>query len=229
MQLQIRCQKKLFKKKANRKQRDYDQKQLTARLSDDHETQRVIEHIRKAKKSNQDASLTVMDWLSIMDHFGNRCALRFSFNITMDHFLPQSIGGPTNRFNVYPLDLLLNSSKNDSNPFIWADHQIREGNISDDLFQELISYFANLHNVTSDEFKRYVFWCFQERIVDFEKWKIADLKMQLTTQALQYNAAQFNLTEMNYLLFSKYCIEHHLLIDAKHIPTWLEINKGELL
>ncbi|MFT9488292.1 MAG: hypothetical protein ACH0QD_13140 [Tepidibacillus sp.] len=86
-------------------------------LNEDLECQKVVEHNKKSQEKGLVGNLDCYAWRQIKEEFDNRCAYSMSFHLSMDHFIPQSIGhGGTYVGNVYPLDPRLNSSKGDKNP-----------------------------------------------------------------------------------------------------------------
>lgn len=63
------------------------------------------------------SDLTAEEWIAIKSRFDFKCALSNSEDITLEHFIPSSIGhGGTTIYNCYPLGASLNYSKNSKNP-----------------------------------------------------------------------------------------------------------------
>lgn len=74
----------------------------------------LYKRLREAKQKQLPATLTVEQWQSVKDHFGNKCAYcgRKSF-LTKDHFRPLSLGGEYTINNIIPACTSCNSSKSD--------------------------------------------------------------------------------------------------------------------
>lgn len=109
-------------------------------------------------------SLTREDWVSIKDIFNHRCTLTNSENITIEHFIPLSVGhGGTIHQNCYPMDAALNYSKNSRNPFEWSQEQINKGSFTKEKWESLVSYLAKINNMSTTEYEEYVKWCFKNK------------------------------------------------------------------
>ena len=65
-------------------------------------------------------TLTILEWSSILEVFGHRCAycLRGDVKLTMDHVHPVSRGGPHTSDNVVPACVSCNSKKG-ARPILW--------------------------------------------------------------------------------------------------------------
>jgi hypothetical protein len=100
-------------------------------------------------------------WITKRSVFNWKCALTRKTNkISMDHFIPVALGhGGTYDENLIPLNKSINSSKNDSNPFLWA----KENYMDLDLFSEVVHYLSELNKLTPEEYKSFVFWCFNNK------------------------------------------------------------------
>lgn len=203
---------------ASRQQRSKNLKKISPKCNDKNEERRVLDHLRRARFLHLEATLTVSEWFQILDAFGHRCALSYSFDITLDHFFPQSIGGPTSRLNVYPLDRNLNSSKQDHNPITWATYQ----KIEPALFEQLLIYFADLHNCELSDFQEYVHWCFREQTVDYSLWQ-QERQQKLDEQlSITYLAQQFNLTVPGFLQFVRFCSIHQMVVNQENLAKYLK-------
>ncbi len=73
---------------------------------------------RRATKAQLEATLTAEEWNEILNLFGHRCAYcgERVEEITMDHVVPISRGGPHTRDNVVPACRPCNSRKHNNTP-----------------------------------------------------------------------------------------------------------------
>lgn len=117
---------------------------------------------RRAMLKSLPNTLTNEDWNNILKDFNNCCALsNSSERISMEHFIPVSSGfGGTTKGNVYPMNLSLNISKSDKNPFEWIKTQPEE--YQDNFYNVLVPYLAGQNNMSLEEFTKYVYSCFEE-------------------------------------------------------------------
>ena len=98
---------------------------------------------------------------TVLSDFLNMCALTESTTIHMEHFIPTAIGhGGTTIQNCYPLDGDLNASKHSSNPFEWVKRPDIQAQVDMAKWNKLISYLSQQNKLSVDEFKDYVYWCF---------------------------------------------------------------------
>jgi len=89
-----------------------------------------------------------------------RCALTLNKQYTIDHFIALNTGHGGNYFENYmPLELGLNSSKNDKNPFKWITFR----NINRSLFEQEVERLSQLNKLTPDEYRQFVYWCYDNR------------------------------------------------------------------
>mgnify|MGYP001205410293 FL=1 len=194
------------------------------------EDKKVLEHVKTSRSLGLRADLTPFEWGRILDEFGNRCALSFSFLISMDHFIPQSIGhGGTYVGNVYPLDPDLNASKGDSNPYLWAE--ANKDKIDYPLFERLCEYLAEQNGLTPDEFRSFVFWCFahprtpedirKDPRPSIEIWKEARRREEARSRAIRYLAQQYALTEAGFCDFVAFCERERLAVSETSYYHWL--------
>lgn len=120
---------------------------------------------RSAKIKELPNTLTSEELAAIMKRFGNRCALTGSEDIELDHFIAVSTGyGGTTLQNIIPLDSWLNVSKKDNNPFEWVKNKHISEKINSEKFDELISYLAELNSMTVDEYRHFVYECYDVKI-----------------------------------------------------------------
>jgi len=66
--------------------------------------------------------------------------------------------GGTYEGNLILLDQDLNLSKSTSNPFIWAETLPSE---QKEMFDKVVQYLAEINGLTIDEYREFVFWCFE--------------------------------------------------------------------
>jgi len=130
----------------------------------------------------------------VFEWFYNKCSLTGSSkNITIDHFIPITWGhGGTYRGNLIVLDMEINKSKGQHNPFEWIKKDINKNRINTDKFNELVHNLATINGLTYEEFKQYVYWCEKnkrevEQIKNDGKKSSLDLwKESLITKAIIY-------------------------------------------
>lgn len=116
---------------------------------------------RKAIIKRLPNTLTEDEWINICSVFDGGCALTNSGDITLEHFIPISIGhGGTYLGNCYPLDGVLNYSKNKGNPFEWIKKPDIFNSINMERWNFLIQFLATQNKLTVTEFEAYVNWCF---------------------------------------------------------------------
>lgn len=164
---------------------------------------KLHEHNKISKKLGLLGDLSPYEWHQIRDHFGQRCALSFSFDISLEHFIATSTGHVgTTKGNCYPLDINLNLSKGDTNPFFWAEKN--KDTIEYALFEELVAYLADQNGLTVEEYKDFVYWCYGnprtpcEAIRDhrpsLQIWKEEYIRQKQRDQAIEVLAYQRNVT-----------------------------------
>lgn len=97
----------------------------------------------------------------VYDYFAEECCLTGTTeNVTLDHFIPVSWGhGGTHLGNMYPLEMVINQTKNRFNPFTWFDWAKDKYNIDIHKWNKLIEALASINGLTVDEFKDFVYWC----------------------------------------------------------------------
>lgn len=136
------------------------------------EYERTNKKYRKAKRKRRRTrektlhlSWGIAEEQELLDLFGNNCPLTGSFDIHYDHFIALSTGhGGTYMGNIVPLDSKLNESKHAQNPFEWIKTR---DDIPIDNFNRLVDKLAELNGLTSDEFRSFVYWCYEnKRTVD---------------------------------------------------------------
>lgn len=74
----------------------------------------------RAKKSALPHALTVKQWVSIKQHFDNKCAYcGKELSLVQEHFIPVNKGGEFTKNNIIPACKSCNSSKQDEDFFVW--------------------------------------------------------------------------------------------------------------
>lgn len=124
---------------------------------------RTLYHInRRARKRSLPDDLTSLQQGEILLRFGNSCALSGKSSETqMDHIIPLAIGhGGTTYSNMIPLSAELNLSKNANHIFEWFNANKERFILSQRKFDELIEYLAQVNEMTTQEYRAYVDWCF---------------------------------------------------------------------
>lgn len=97
--------------------------------------------------------------------FGSNCALTGGTETHLDHFIPLSWGhGGSTNGNVYPLESVLNISKNDRNPFEWFEEVKEERGLGEEKFNNLVEKLAGINGMSVARFKEYVYWCEYNKI-----------------------------------------------------------------
>lgn len=120
---------------------------------------KLSRNTRKAKLLELPYTLTNEEWNETKVLFNDKCALGGKGKINLEHFIPISIGhGGTTKANCYPMEERLNFSKGNKNPFKWVQTQPEK--IKKEFYNKLVPYLAEQNDMTVDEFKKYVKWCF---------------------------------------------------------------------
>lgn len=120
---------------------------------------------RRVLKKKLPCNVYKEEWDSILEEFNHTCALTGeSSNITVEHFIPLSTGhGGHVVGNVYPMALRLNLSKSVYNPFEWVKREDVLQEINIEMWNILINSLAKKNGLSIDEFKAYVYWCFDNK------------------------------------------------------------------
>lgn len=122
----------------------------------------LYERRRKARKSALPDNLTPKQQDSISKQFGNGCSLTgHTEDIHLDHVIPISIGhGGTTFGNMIPLNGRLNESKGATHLYEWFDANHARFNLEKTRFDELIKYLSEANGMTTQEYRKYTDWCF---------------------------------------------------------------------
>jgi hypothetical protein len=119
---------------------------------------------RRARIALLPDNFTQKQQVDTLEYFGG-CALTGSTeNIHWEHAIPLSVGhGGTTRGNMYPMSGRLNNSKWTHNIFEWFTSNKERFNLSQTKFDELIEYLAQANEMTTDEYREYVYWCHRNK------------------------------------------------------------------
>lgn len=94
--------------------------------------------------------------------FERKCAITGSKDTHLDHFIPMNTGhGGTYEGNLILLSKELNLSKGTRNPFLWAEKYLTDE--QKENFDKVVEYLAELNGLTVDEYREFVFWCFENK------------------------------------------------------------------
>jgi hypothetical protein len=122
-------------------------------------------HRRLARKRSLPDTFTTDDMKDALEIFGG-CALTGDSEIHWDHFVPLATGKVgTVRGNMIPLRKDLNVSKSDSNIFVWFSRNKLRFNLDQQDFDNLIEYLANTNGMSVDDYRSFVYECFEKREV----------------------------------------------------------------
>lgn len=129
--------------------------------SENKEKKVITEQKRRARKKSLPNSWTNEDREFTLEYFGDSCCLTGeNEDIHFDHVIPLSIGhGGTIVGNMVPLRADLNRSKGNKNIFEWFYEVKDQHNLSQEKFDRLIEYLADINEMTVEEYKDYVYWC----------------------------------------------------------------------
>lgn len=117
--------------------------------------------IRKARLAALINDFTDEEESLLRSKFGNKCALTGkSVPLHMDHVIPIVIGhGGTTLSNMLPIWQRINSSKGAKNIFVWYEENGERFGVCPDRFTEVIEYIAELNEMTTEEYREYVYEC----------------------------------------------------------------------
>ncbi|MBL4952056.1 hypothetical protein JK635_07510 [Neobacillus sp. YIM B02564] len=199
------------------------------------EKSRVVEHNKRSQEKGLQGDLHVDQWEQILHDFSYRCPFTGSYEISMEHFIPESLGhGGTTIGNVYPITPSLNASKSNANPFLWRE-TLSKANQS--RFDEIVSYLAEQLSLTPDEFREYVFWCFghprsNEQIKQdncrgltssLALWQYEKNHMRKVDRVLSHFARQTGLDDPKlFVQFADWCLDHHHPISPDYFSAYIQ-------
>lgn len=126
------------------------------------EIYRLNSQRRRARVNALPYDLTAEQQDAIFATFNGRCILTCEpMDLHLDHVIPLAIGhGGTTYGNLIPLRADLNLSKNASHIFEWFEANRERFNLSQRKFDELIEYLAQINEMSTQEYRAYVDWCF---------------------------------------------------------------------
>ncbi|MEW4281722.1 HNH endonuclease [Priestia megaterium] len=128
-------------------------------------TVKMGQHRRNARERSLPNDLSNEQQDAIMTHFNNACALTGeTIDLHLDHVIPLAAGhGGTTYGNMIPLRGDLNCSKNDSNLFEWFKSNRRRFELSQERFDALVQYLADVNEMTVEEYTKYYYECFEDK------------------------------------------------------------------
>lgn len=116
-------------------------------------------HKRRSLMQNLPSDLDMEFINQLKERFGNRCPISGSTEISIDHFVAINTGrGGNVKTNVVPMDLTLNKSKKDRNPFEWARELTEEQRIG---FYEVVCYLSEQNGMSTKDYIDYVNSCYE--------------------------------------------------------------------
>jgi hypothetical protein len=114
----------------------------------------------RARKKGLPDTLTLEQWGQILEFFGGCALTGATENLAKDHVIPLAVGhGGTTKKNMIPLSADLNNSKNDRNLFDWFESEKERFDLSQEKFDALIVYLAELNEMNIEQYREYVYWC----------------------------------------------------------------------
>lgn len=116
---------------------------------------------RRARKRILPNTLTEDQRQDIYDYFDGGCAFTGDTDdVHMDHVIPLATGhGGTVYGNIIPLRGDLNMSKGDRSLFEWFHANKEHYGLSQERFDRLAEYLADLNGMTTKEYEVYTRWC----------------------------------------------------------------------
>lgn len=124
------------------------------------EAQIIRNQNRKSMKKSLISNFTVNEWEEILKHFNNKCVLTEKENPSREHFIALSTGHlGTCKENIYPMELSLNISKHNKNPFVWIKSQTEKS--KERFYNVLVPYMAELNNMSVKEYESFVNYCYK--------------------------------------------------------------------
>lgn len=126
------------------------------------ERHRMYWQKRKVAKSQLPNTLTESEYTETLAFFNHICALTGDDCLHMDHVIPISSGhGGHIKENVVPLRSDLNESKNDSNLFDWFEFNQERFQLSNEMFDRMVQYLADLNGMSVIDYRKYYDSCFE--------------------------------------------------------------------
>lgn len=104
---------------------------------------------------------TVSQREDILKFFGG-CALTGDSDFQWDHAISINTGhGGTTYGNMIPLKEFFNKSKKDRNIIEWFNANKQRFELSQEKFDALIDWLAAANNLTVEEYKDHIYWCYE--------------------------------------------------------------------
>jgi hypothetical protein len=121
----------------------------------------VIQQRRRARKKSLPDDFTEKQMEETLEYFGGCALTGDAVDIHWDHAIPLASGyGGTTFGNMIPLRGDLNNSKNDANIFEWFSVNKERFNLSQDRFDELVRWLADVNEMSVEVYRKYVYECF---------------------------------------------------------------------
>jgi hypothetical protein len=140
--------------------RQYEVERVLKHQRDNPEKNKLRQHRRRARKKSLPSDFTDEQRTKTIEYFGG-CALTGASEIHWDHVIPLASGhGGTTFGNMIPLRSDLNNSKNDANLFEWFCVNKERYNLSQERFNDLIIWLAQVNGMTVEKYREYVYKCF---------------------------------------------------------------------
>jgi hypothetical protein len=115
---------------------------------------------RRAIEKSLPSDFNGKQWLEILQRFDGKCAISDSKDIVVEHVIPLAWGHMgTHINNCVPMDASLNSSKMTKNIFAWVKEPEVQERVDMNKFEELIEYLAVMNDLTTQEYREFVYWC----------------------------------------------------------------------
>lgn len=112
----------------------------------------------RAQHKNLPTNLSEEDFIELQN---SKCYLTNSEDKEIDHFIAISTGhGGHYKGNLIPLNSSLNSSKHNKNPYEWIKTQ---NEMEKKQFDKLAGNLAFLNGLTPNEYKEFVYWCYENK------------------------------------------------------------------
>lgn len=119
------------------------------------------EAVRKARKNRLLDTLVNEEREKMLTVFEDKCVICDKDYEHLDHFIPIYVGhGGTSKGNIVPMCSRCNLTKQAKNPFEWVKTLGEEQRKN---FNIVVEYLAELNGLTVDEYREFVFWCFENK------------------------------------------------------------------
>jgi hypothetical protein len=116
---------------------------------------------RRAREKDLPDNFTKSQMDETFTYFGGCALTGDTTDIHWDHVVPLATGqGGTTFGNMIPLRSDLNRSKNDANIFEWFYTNRERFNLSQARFEGLIRWLADVNGMTIEQYRKYVYECF---------------------------------------------------------------------